>query len=171
MNSPRLRDCIMAHHLSTFLRCLSITLTHQEHCINLHRDHLQNIIFFTETSGVYQAAFVQSSELRRSSESWSMSTNRSFLKFTTFFANCGLQRSSSQCMAWWSEVIGFRTEIPLMMSSSDQVITRSRVWPSLCVMPLTCCFRSNASNMLENFLAYLSLASSMWRLKSPINNS
>ncbi len=51
--------------------------------------------------------------------------------------------------------------------SVSQVMTRTRVWPLLCVGPLTCCHRLCDSSTLQKWVAFVSPTSSRWKFRSP----
>ena len=51
------------------------------------------------------------------------------------------------------------------------VITTSRVWPRMCVGPVTCCLRPCSLSELRNFLARGSFGTSGWKFMSPVMRS
>ena len=58
-----------------------------------------------------------------------------------------------------------------MTGSFSRVINRSSVWPLICVSTVTCCLRPMDVSKFENTRASTSLATSIWKLKSPGNIS
>ena len=96
----------------------------------------------------------------------SMSMDLSFRKVISFFGSEGFVASIWTVTEKWSERRSSWT-FNESSDSEDLVITMSRVWPPLCVGPVTCWTRLNLSNKVWNFWASVFVDWSRWKFRSP----
>ena len=90
---------------------------------------------------------------------------------TIFFELVTVVMLRVDIIGWWSDRAGGRITVPVMRSSSQRLIRRSRVWPWMWVGNLTCCSKWRLYRRDLNFSPLGSNSLSTWILKSSTTRS